>query len=75
MEAIADELWKNNVNIDKKILTDHINDVLDRHGKSYDEMAERLGPEELLSVFCRNECEQFRSSYDLFDIGLFDGYS
>ena len=59
MEAIADELWKNNVNIDKKILTDHINDLLDRHGKSYDETAETLVPEELLSVFAEMNVNSF----------------
>ena len=70
-------LWtsceKNNVDVDIPILSQHINYMLARHGKLYDEMAERLGPEEL--CFCRNECEQFWPSYGLFDIGLFDGYS
>ena len=53
MEVIADELWKNNVNIDKKILTDHINDVLDRHKELYDEMVVRLRPDELSDIFLK----------------------
>ena len=53
MEVIADELLKNNVNIDKKILTDHINDVLDRHKELYDEMVARLRPDELSDIFLK----------------------
>ena len=45
------ELRKNNVDIDMAILSLRINYVLDRHGKLYDEMAERLGPDGLLNVF------------------------
>ena len=51
MEVIADELRKNNVDIDILILSQRINYVLVRHGKLYDEMAERLGPDGLLNVF------------------------
>ena len=51
MDVIFDELRKNNVDIDKKTLSHHINYVLGRHGKLYDEMAERLGPDGLLNVF------------------------
>ena len=51
MEVIADELRKNNVDIDILILSRRINYVLVRHGKLYDEMAERLGPDGLLNVF------------------------
>ena len=51
MEVIADELRKNNADIDKKTLSHHINYVLDRHGKLYDEMAERLDSDGLLNVF------------------------
>ena len=53
MEVIADELLKNNVNIDKKILTDHINDLLDRHKELYDEMVARLRPDELSDIFLK----------------------
>ena len=53
MEVIADELLKNNVNIDKKILTDHINDVFDRHKELYDEMVARLRPDELSDIFLK----------------------
>ena len=51
MEVIVNELRKNNADIDKKTLSHHINYVLDRHGKLYDEMAERLDSDELLNVF------------------------
>ena len=51
MEVIADELRKNNVDVDVQILSPHINYVLARHGQLYDEMAERLGLEGLLDVF------------------------
>ena len=51
MEVIADELRKNNVDVDVQILSPHINYVLARHGQLYDEMAERLGPEGSLDVF------------------------
>ena len=53
MEVIADELRKNNVNIDKKILTNHINDVLDRHKELYDEMVARLRHDELSDIFLK----------------------
>ena len=53
MEVIADELRKNNVNIDKKILTDYINDVLDRHKELYDEMVPRLRHDELSDIFLK----------------------
>ena len=36
-----------------------INYVLDRHGKLYSEMAELLGPEELLSVFAEMNVNSF----------------
>lgn len=39
------------MDIDKKTLSLHINYILDRHEKMYDEMASRLSPEELLGVF------------------------
>ena len=45
------ELRKNNADIDKKTLSHHINYLLDRHGKLYDEMAERLDSDGLLNVF------------------------
>ena len=59
MEVIMDELRKNNVDIDMAILSQRINYVLVRHGKLYDEMAERLGPEELLSVFAEMNVNGF----------------
>ena len=59
MEVIADELRKNNVDIDMAILLQQINYVLDRHEKLYGEMAGRLGPEELLSVFAEMNVNSF----------------
>ena len=54
-----DELRKNNVDIDMAILSQQINYVLVHHGKLYDEMAERLGPEELLGVFAEMNVNGF----------------
>ena len=70
-----DELRKNNVDVDVPILSQHINYVLARHRKLYDEMAERLGPEELLSVFVEMNVNSVGRAMGLFDIGFFDGYS
>ena len=50
MEVIADELQKT-VDIGMTALLQHINYILGRHEKLYEEMAEHLGPGELLSVF------------------------
>ena len=75
MEVIVDELRKNNVDVDVPILSQHINYVLARHGKLYDEMAERLGPEELLSVFVEMNVNSVGRAMGLFDIGFFYGYS
>ena len=51
MEVIVNELRKNDVDVSVQILSQHINYVLTDHGKLYDEMAERLGPDGLLNVF------------------------
>ena len=59
MEVIVDELQRNNVDIDILILSQRINYVLAHHEKSYDEMAERLGPEELLGVFAEMNVNSF----------------
>ena len=59
MEVIVDELRKNNADVDMAILLHQINYVLDRHGKLYGEMAELLGPEELLSVFAEMSVNSF----------------
>ena len=53
MEVIADELQKNNADIDMAILLQQIN-----YENVYGEMAGRLGAEELVSVFAA----QFASS-------------
>ena len=54
-----DKLRKNNVDIDMAILLQQINYVLDRHEKLYGEMAERLGPGELSSVFAEMHVNSF----------------
>ena len=54
-----DELQKNNVDIDILVLLQQINYVLGRHEKLYGEMAERLGPEELLGVFAEMNANSF----------------
>ena len=59
MEVIVDELRKNNVDIDVAILSQQVNYVLDRHEKLYGEMAERLSPEELVSVFAEMNVNSF----------------
>ena len=46
-----DELRRNNVDVDIQTLSQHINYVLAHHGHLYDEMAERLDSDGLLSVF------------------------
>ena len=51
MEVIVDELRKNDVDVDIQTLSQHINYVLARHGKLYDEMTERLDSDGLLNVF------------------------
>ena len=53
------ELRKNNVDMDMAILSQRINYVLAHHGKLYDEMAERLGPKELLNVFAEMNVNSF----------------
>ena len=42
-----------------KILSQQVNYVLDRHEKLYGEMAERLSPEELVSVFAEINVNSF----------------
>ena len=59
MEVIVDELRKNNVDIDILVLLQQINYVLGRHEKLFGEMAERLGPEELLGVFAEMNVNSF----------------
>ena len=64
-----DKLRKNNVDMDMAILLHQINYVLDRHGKLYGKMVERLGPEELLSVFAEMNVNSFgRAMAYLMDI-------
>ena len=45
--------------MDMAILLQQIHYVLDRHGKLYGEMVERLGPKELLSVFAEMNVNSF----------------
>ena len=51
MDVIVDELRKNNVNVDRTILSQHINYILDKYQDMYDEMAGRISANELLSVY------------------------
>ena len=52
MEVIADELKKNNINIDKETLSEHIQYILGNYRDCFNESVERLTSEELiLDVF------------------------
>ena len=51
MDVIANELRKNDIDVDVQILSQHIYYVLAHHGQLYDEMAERLDSDGLLNVF------------------------
>ena len=48
MEVIQDELKKNNVRIDIKTLTEHIEYILNNYKDSYNDSVDRLTREELL---------------------------
>ena len=51
MDVIVDELRKNNVNVDRTILSQHIHNILDKYRDMYDEMAGHISANELLSVY------------------------
>ena len=51
MYVIVDELRKNNVNVDRTILSQHIHNILDKYQDMYDEMAGRISANELVSVY------------------------
>ena len=51
MDVIVDELRKNNVNVDRTILSQHIHNILDKYQDMYDEMAGRISANELVSVY------------------------
>ena len=51
MDVIVDKLRKNNVNVDRTILSQHIHNILDKYQDMYDEMAGRISANELLSVY------------------------
>ena len=52
MDVIADELKKNNINIDIETLSEHIQYILGNYRDCYNESVERLNSEELiLDVF------------------------
>ena len=51
MDVIVDELRKNNVNVDRTILSQHIHNILDKYQDMYDEMVGRISANELLSVY------------------------
>ena len=51
MDVIADELRKNNVNVDITILSQHIHYILDKYRDTYDEMVNRINANELLNIY------------------------
>ena len=51
MEVIVNELQRNDIDIDKRTLSHHINEILDRHGELYGEIAARVNSEDLSVVF------------------------
>ena len=51
MEVITDELRKNNVDIDKKTLSHHINYLLEHHKNVYDKLRMCTDFKELTTVF------------------------
>ena len=54
-----DELQRNSVNIDKRMFSHHINEILDRHRELYGEIVARLNPEDLLNVFTEMNVNNF----------------
>ena len=59
MEVIVDELQRNDIDIDKRTLSRHINEILDRHGELYGEIAAHLNPEDLSVVFTEMNVNNF----------------
>ena len=59
MEVIVDELQRNNIDIDIRKLSHHINEIIDRHEALYGEMAVRLNPEDLSNVFTEMNVNSF----------------
>ena len=51
MDVIVDELRKNNVNVDRTILSQHINYILDNYKDTYNDAASRLNSNVLFDVF------------------------
>ena len=51
MEVIADELQKNGIRVDITTLSIHINEILGRYKDVYNDVANRLNPEQLIDVF------------------------
>ena len=51
MEVMIDELQKNNVRINITTLSIHINEILGRYKGVYNDVANRLSPEQLTDVF------------------------
>lgn len=59
MEFILDELQKNNVNMNMRTLSYHINCMLERYGWLYEQMVARVGVDELSSVFNEMNADNF----------------
>ena len=51
MKVIVDELWKNNITVDITMLSQYIHYILDNHEDTYNNAANHLNSDELLSVF------------------------
>ena len=51
MEVIVDELQKNGIRVDITTLSIHINEILGRYKDVYNDVANRLNPEQLTDVF------------------------
>ena len=51
MEVIADELQKNGIRVDITTVSIHINEILGRYKDVYNDVANRLNPEQLTDVF------------------------
>ena len=51
MEVIADELQKNGIRVDITTLSIHINEILGRYKDAYNDVVNRLNPEQLSDVF------------------------
>ena len=59
MEVILDELWKNDVDINTRTLSHHVNYILKHHEALYNEMVESIDSDELSNVFVEKNVNNF----------------